>query len=504
MNTAPHEVRLSHELVERVPALDRRRSRNELRQLLTVVAQRKRVIAATMLSVILLATVFIWVTPPLYSSVAELLIDPRQKRTLESEIMPTGLGSSALGGDTLLLESQIEVLKSASIIKRLIDEEGLIADPEFVGSQLWPLTLVKDAVSSFAYGPRAFGLSPMSPYDKAVRTLNKRLKIDRKRNTYVIQVTVFSEHPEKAARLANRLVEIYLSENSSAAASSTVESAETLQGRLDQLRLTAEAADAKMEAYKRDSGLIGTQNLLVVEQQLRDMNEELSRARVEKEAALSRLRQVQVVRVSGAAPQPDAIALLESPVMAQLQVRMAEFESRQAELSATVLPRHPSYAEIRQSKAALQLQVDAEFKRIIDRFQAAYQAALGKERALESQLKALEGRTAQSNANLVRLRELETNAKASRTVYEAFLKRTKEAWEQVDLPHSTARLISRAYPASRPSYPNVPILLLASAALGLMIGLAMAWLMHLLQGTPASAQQRDAMQAGASAWQTTR
>ena len=53
----------------------------------------------------LLAVAFVWLTPPLYNARAELLIDPRQKRTIENEVSPTGLGSSAVGADTLLLDS---------------------------------------------------------------------------------------------------------------------------------------------------------------------------------------------------------------------------------------------------------------------------------------------------------------------------------------------------------------------------------------------------------------
>ena len=261
-------------------------------------------------------------------------------------------------------------------------------------------------------------------------------------------------------------MEFYVSENSSAAASSTLETAATLQSRLDQLRATAETASQKVETYRRENGLIGAQDLLVVEQQLRDVNDELGKARVEKEGALAKLRQVQLAMAAGTPLQPAAIDLVESPVLAQLQVRMAEVEARQAELRATVLARHPSYTEITENKAALKTSIAGEYKRIVDRLGAVHKAAIEKERALELQLGSLETKTAQSNAASVRLRELERDAQASRSVYETFLKRSKEAWEQVDLPHSTARIISKAYPSSRPAYPQVPLLLLAAAALG--------------------------------------
>jgi polysaccharide biosynthesis transport protein len=493
MNAVRHVAPISHDNVSRLaPVLERHDDESELRRTLDVFLRRKRLIMTTASAVLLMMIAFIWITKPLYSSVAEILIDPRNKRTLDSEIAPTGLGSSALGGDTLLLDSQIEVIRSQSVIKRIVEVERLMSDPEFGGSDLWaPLALAQEFFGSMAYGPRGFGIAPLSPYDKAVKKLNKRLKVERKRNTYVVEISTLSENPEKAARIANRIVEFYVSENSSAAASSTLETAATLQSRLDQLRATAETAAQKVETYRRENGLIGTQDLLVVEQQLRDVNDELSKARVEKEGALARLRQVQLAMAAGTPLQPAAIDLVESPVLAQLQVRMAEVEARQAELRATVLSRHPSYTEITENKAALKTSIAAEYKRIVDRLGAVHKAAIEKERALELQVGALETRTAQSNAASVRLRELERDAQASRSVYETYLKRSKEAWEQVDLPHSTARIISKAYPSSRPAYPQVPLLLLAAAALGLILGLALAWLMHLLQGTARPVTIRD-------------
>jgi uncharacterized protein involved in exopolysaccharide biosynthesis len=156
-----------------------------------------------------------------------------------------------------------------------------------------------------------------------------------------------------------------------------------------------------------------------------------------------------------------------------------------------VLPRHPSYTEITEAQAALKASIDAEYRRIVDRLESVHRAAAEKERALEAQVKTLEQKTAQSNAVSIRLRELERDAQANRSVYETYLKRSKEAWEQVDLPHSTARIISKAYPASRPSYPNVPLLLPAAGVLGVVLGAMLAWLMHLLNGTVLRASSRE-------------
>ena len=75
-----------------------------------IFTSRLKLIGGSIVAVVLLALLYIWSTTPLYSSTTELLIDPRRKQAVESEVSPSGLGSSAVGGDTLLLDSQIEVL----------------------------------------------------------------------------------------------------------------------------------------------------------------------------------------------------------------------------------------------------------------------------------------------------------------------------------------------------------------------------------------------------------
>ena len=74
------------------------------------------------------------------------------------------------------------------------------------------------------------------------------------------------------------------------------------------------------------------------------------------------------------------------------------------------------------------------------------------------------------------LHELEREAESDRTVYETFLNRSKETQEQIDLPSSTARVISEAYPASKPGSPQVPLLLAGGLCAGLFLGILFALL----------------------------
>ena len=81
------------------------------------------------------------------------------------------------------------------------------------------------------------------------------------------------------------------------------------------------------------------------------------------------------------------------------------------------------------------------------------------------------------------LRELEREAASAREVYETFLVRAKEVNQQVGLNSDNTRVISEAYPQSTPSHPNAKLLLPAAMIGGMMLGVMMAWLFHILFGT---------------------
>lgn len=450
----------------------------ELRQVTRIFTRRWLTVFGTAAAAMLLMLVFIWVVTPLYRAEVQILIDPRQKQTVGGEIAPTGLGSSAVGADTLLLDSQVEVLWSNSIVGRLIREGGLLDDPEFVGTRSSGLTQTfKDFAKTILFGAHDATWKQTSDYDRVLETLHKQMSIKRERNTYVIAINLMSEDAEKAARIVNRLADIYIQETNAAASKLTQDTTDSLQSRLGDLRATAQAAAEKVEAYRREKNLIGTQALLVVEQQLRDLNEQLGRAHIETQSAKALLDQIRSVN---ALDGRLTASMAQSAVMSQLQLRLAEIESEEAGLQKTLLPRHPRLQRLSTEKRTVEASMTAEYKRILQRLDVNYNSARENENALREQLADVQGRVATSNADSVMLREMERDSQTSQQVYETYLARSKEAREQIDLPTSTARIISSAYAASRPDFPRVPLLLAAALGLGLVLGLALAWLSHVL------------------------
>ncbi|MEP5624788.1 MAG: GumC family protein, partial [Hyphomicrobiales bacterium] len=405
--------------------------------------------------------------------------DPLQKELTGSEVLPSGLGSSALGADTGLVESQVAIMKSASVLNRVISKLGLDQDAEFIGNDDNSIIdITGNIVRLVLYGD--VETYQRSPYDKAKRKLEKRVAIERLGSTYVVRIQARSADPEKAAKIANLLAESYAAEGRDYYSSSTQHAADDIGGRLQELRETMQTSTRAVEAFREANGLVGAQNVLVAEQQLFEVNRKLSDAQATSRVEKSKLDEA---RRAIANPLSGDLKGLDSPLAVSLLGRLAAARSEEATLKTTLLPQHPRLSAVGQQINSIETAINTELERVVNRHETAYKVAQQNELALTNQVAELQQATANSNSDSVRLRELQMEADLNRQLYEKFRARTNQIKEEVALEPSTIRIVSAAYPASRPSHPKGLLLLLASLIAGFMTGCFFAWCLHIFKGT---------------------
>ena len=151
----------------------------------------------------------------------------------------------------------------------------------------------------------------------------------------------------------------------------------------------------------------------------------------------------------------------QSPTIANLRSQYAQARKRYAELTTELGPPHPALKQMEQQVGDLRRTIAEE----IDRFEQSARNDLTRARDYEASLnRALDAQKRQSvrlSQASVRLRELEREVDASREVYQAFLKRSRETEEQESLNTSAARIVGEAtvplrrsfLPAMRPKPP---------------------------------------------------
>ena len=444
----------------------------DLGKILSTLWQRRTTILSAAAVALLAAVVFVVMAPHRFTAVTELLVEPADLRAVANEAKPPNPAS-----DTALLQvdSQVRVITSDAVLRRVVDSEGLAHDPEFTrGPSL--LRGLLDQIST-ALGRRQALAKPDASL-AALNALRPRVQVKRAERTYIVDIAVSSEEPAKAARLANAVAAAYLDEQTQVRADAARQVSRSLTARLNELKQSVQNAEDKVQAFKVSHNIVGANGQLVNEQQLADLNNQLAAARARTAATKARLDQIEALQKSkteiGAFPEA-----VQSQTITALRTQYAEIMRREAEQTTSLGERHPAVIEIKAQGERLKRMIADEVNRIALAARADYETAKTNEDLLTRNVDALKQSTLDTNASLVTLRELERDVQASRAVYEAFLVRARETGEQERIDTKNIQVISKAeQPLGRSWPPSSSLIALAAVFLGVAAGAGLA----LLQG----------------------
>ena len=410
---------------------------------LAAIWRGKSTILLTTAASLLLAVLFVVAVPHRYTAVTQILIDPTDLRAVGNDLTQANQANDAA---VLQIESQVRVLTSDNVLRRVIAAESLDRDPEFVSSASWSGTVPSD--SSLA----------------ALNALRRSTQVKRAERTYVVDVSVTCRDPVKAARIANAIAQAYLAEQTEVRSDAARQVSQSLSARLNELKDRVRQAEDRVETFKARNNILGSSGTLVNEQQLTELNNQLGVARARTAAAKARLDQVEQVQLSkdeiGAFP--DAV---QSQTISALRSQYAEVMRREAEQMTSLGNRHPAVIEIQAEAERLRRMIDDEVHRIAVSARTEYEGARANEKTLAASLEKLKGNAVTTNEAMVTLRELDRDVQANRAVYEAFLVRARETGEQERVDTKNIRVISRAEPPLHRSFPPSNLLIAVSALL---------------------------------------
>jgi polysaccharide biosynthesis transport protein len=192
--------------------------------------RRKALILAVVLVSLGLAAFYLVWRGPSYTASSRILVDNRVLALAQQDAI---YSISSLTSQ--LMQSQVEILRSENIARRVIEQLGLLKDPDFGAQQGQP---------SQADGARALRL--------ALNMFQKRLSVDQVGQSYVIEVRVRATDPQRAAEIANSLVTAYLDDQATANASVAQSASGWLRDRMRALGTSARVLTAATAPIDRD------------------------------------------------------------------------------------------------------------------------------------------------------------------------------------------------------------------------------------------------------------
>lgn len=442
---------------------------------------------AGLLAALLAALVIELVVTPGYRATIEILIGTNDLRLVEKSVLPA---APAFDSNVMQVETETRILTSDRVLRRVVRRERLTDDAEFQTRNGPGLDGLIDALRSAVGKPPERAKIADRELD-ALRLLQRNIIARRTERTYVIDLTVESNDPEKSARIANAIGTAYLDEQADARAEAARRATESLSGRLNEQRERVKQAEEQVELYKAQHNIVDAGGRLVDEQQLTELNNKVTVARARTSETKARYDQVLQLR-RGGLDQGAIPEATQSGTLGLLRDQYGTTARQEANLAAELGPRHPSVIEARAQLREAQQQIGAELGRIAEANRIDYERAQANETTLTNNLADLKQRAVDTGLASVRLRELEREAEASRAVYESFLVRAREIGEQEHLDTANVRILADAQPPPGRSWPPRRLLLLPGLLmLGLFGSIALAYGLELIR-RPRMEDQRGA------------
>ena len=359
---------------------------------------------------------------PRYTAEADLLVGPREEQVVDLKAVLSGLS-----GDSDVIESEIQVLRSRGIARTIVERFRLDKRAQFdpalqppgplalattyIAAQYAALTrstlpqAAGPALQAAPAGvlPLPLGqqpdpaldmlVTPRDPLSVPVDNFLQNLDVAAKGRSRVISVSFTSTSPVLAAGLANAVADSYIANQLKAKMDATTQAHVWLDQRVTELRQQMVDADTAVAAYRRRTGLVlGRQTSLLTEQ-MSELGNEVIHAQEAVAVARARL-------AAAASINPNALGLVQD-------VRVAEAQ----------------------------------------------------ERSLSRNLDALRSQSSTGTESEIELRALQQEADADRALYDRLLARAKETQIQSGLQQADAKVVSRAEWPQERSFPKKSVIL---------------------------------------------
>ncbi|MBV1696070.1 MAG: GumC family protein, partial [Hyphomicrobiales bacterium] len=335
------------------------------------------------LAALIAGLAYLALSEPRFTASAALFIDPRTRKIVTEDTV-----QNSTINDTALFESQVSIIGSEAILRRVVERLDLVNDPEFAsagGNGL--LATVRSRVSGTPVPGQA------DPVTRATERLSRNVRVRRAQNTYVVTIEAVSASPQKAARIANEISSAYLDDQAASKSESAARVNSLIDSRLDELRTQLRKAETSVDDFKRQNKIVTSEGGMLNEQRLTRLNTELVAVRGIVAPTRARLDELAALVKRGAGPEslPEAMA---SPTLQRLREQYSSVARREAALASQLQPRHPLLVDVRAQLATARREITAELQRVAAATNSEFQIAATREREIQRELERIEGEVA--------------------------------------------------------------------------------------------------------------
>ncbi|GLQ57938.1 GumC family protein [Devosia nitrariae] len=442
-----------------------------LRSFLGTVRRQAGLILAVLVVVVGASSVAILSLTPIYRATTLVLVDPSEKNLLN----PTN-GSSSAASDNARVESEVSIAQAETIVEEVLDRLKLAEDPAYQ-----PQPGLRERIATL------LRIAPPEEYTTeerrihAVGALQNAITVERQGLTYLITISANANTPEKAARIANTMADVYIRAQLQSKINGVLSGRNILEDRVTETRA------GLVKAERAFNDFIISSARTIAEQSGRT---DIDQLRVELEDVVAQREQAgeELTVLETALASQDwaqVVQNLDNGTLRELERQRQQIQQQLSDIVDGSEQAEALRAELVGVIDGLSAQANAQLEQL--------RAEVAANRALETDLQ-LQLRSSILTSDLppevlATMYELQQNAEIARTQYQQMLVRLRDIEAQAYLQLADSRVVSEATPPTSASFPNTRFLIGLAAIVGTIAGLIVAFVREQLIGGVTSTEQ---------------
>lgn len=403
------------------------------------------------LAVTLLAT-------PMYQADAKVSVNPKGQFVVEGQDVVQGFNAQQIYD---FLGTQVEVIKSRSLAKRVVDELNLASRNDLLGSGIDE--------------KRPPGMTDAkwlnAKKDMAATRLASSVVAEVPSKNWVLTIGFRSQNPALAAEIANTYADLFAASGSSNNAEANDYALKYLLAQIEETRTRLSEAEQVANSYARNNNIIleaagaaDVEPSTLTAANLTSINARVANARAARIEAEQRWRAIQNL------PASQLPEVQNNP---SLQGYFADRANKMAQLVELRQRYNDDFPQIQSLLAQIKI-IDGQIDRVSSDVKTAvrnqFLVAQRQEEALSAELNGLTSDRLVERDQQVELSGLEREAQALRDQLKALLDRYNQINSAAEVDPGTITKIDSALVPTKPYSPN----LLKNLGLALVVGLALA------------------------------
>ncbi|WP_082521865.1 chain length determinant protein EpsF [Ramlibacter sp. Leaf400] len=413
-------------------------------QFLSVLRARRTMVFIVFLSTIALALAWVMLRPKYYTAHAPILVDMRANDPLAQpnyqSIVPQAY-----------MATQMDIVRSNRVAERVVETLELEKDPQ--STEAWQKSGGSGSLKAWLSSDLLSGL-----------------EVKPARESNIINISYTSRSAADAAKVANAFSQAYLDIALDIKTDPAKKYSTWFDDQLKFARTRLEQAQGALTAYQQRTGVISADGVDMESQRLNELSSQLTLVQ-------GQLTDVANKRAASAGSISEA---MNSPLINTLKSSIAAQEAKIQEASANLGSRHPQMIRMQDELNAMKSRLGSETSSIGTAIDTAYQVGRARERELQAAVNGQRARVMQFNRHRDELNVLRRDLDAAQKAYEQVSERASQSKLQALTTQTNIQRLATAVEPLEPKGPTTKVALGLAAFCGLLLALAGALLMELL------------------------